>query len=48
MDSLLHELIHLLTEIEKEDTKQEESIAKKHKLWNEVGKIMTDMTKESK
>jgi hypothetical protein len=41
----LHDIIHLLSEIEKEETIQAQSHERKKKLWDEVGKTIDRMVK---
>jgi len=43
---LLHNLIHLLSEVSKEEEIQEQSHIRKQKLLDKAGKILEDMVKE--
>ena len=48
MDSGIHDLIHLLSEVGKEEVIQAQSYERKRKLFDRIGKILDEMVKDEK
>ncbi len=48
MTQLLHNLVHLLSEISKEEEIQKQSHIRKQKLLDKAGKILEEMVKDDK